>query len=68
MDVTSLAGVVGSKSRQGWQVQIKVEPVVSTISTPEERAALLEKIACTASSEAARIRQNISAAAPEHSC
>ena len=58
---TELVTVAGSKSPKGWLVSVTVAPVVSSLCTPEERAALLEKIACTASAEAAQIRQNISA-------
>jgi len=56
-----LASITGRKSPKGWHISIAVEPIVSSLATPEERAALLEKIACTASAEAATIRQNISA-------
>jgi hypothetical protein len=58
---TELATVAGSKSPKGWDVSIDVESVVKSLCTPEERAALLEKIACTASAKAVRIRQNINA-------
>ena len=61
MSNPQLASVTGSKSREGWHVTVRVEPVVDSLSTPEERAALLEKIACTSSAQAAQIRQNISA-------
>ncbi len=56
-----LAIIVGSKSPKGWHVTVEIEDVVHSLSTPEERVALLERIASTASEEAARIRGNISA-------
>ena len=58
---TEVAKVTALKSPKGWHVDITVESVVESMCTPEERAALLEKIACTASATADRIRQNISA-------
>ena len=64
-DRTSLASITGSRSRKGWAVRVEVDRQVGVLCTPEERAALLEKIACRASAEAATIRQNISASQPE---
>ena len=58
---TEVAKVTALKSPKGWDVSIDVESVVKSLCTHEERAALLEKIACTASVQAVRIRQNISA-------
>ena len=58
---TNLAAITGSKSPKGWHIDILLEQAVEHLSTPEEQAALFEKIACTASARGARIRQNISA-------
>ena len=58
---TDIATIKGSRSAKGWHVSIDLELAVEKLSTPEEQAALFEKIACTASARGARIRQNISA-------
>ena len=61
MAEVTLATVTGNRSRKGWNVKLALDLTVRSISTREDEALLLEKIACTASGMAANIRQGISA-------
>lgn len=59
-----IATVEGGRTREGgWSVSVDVPDVVSLLTTPEERAALLEQIACAASRQAADLRQKIASEA-----
>ena len=64
MQDQELAKAVGARSAAGWNLNVQVDPVVQSVLTAEEQAALLEKIACMASMQAAQIRQTISATTP----
>lgn len=59
MNHIQLIAVMGVRSPDGWTLDLKVEPAVAGLCTPEERALLLEKLACQASENAARLRQDM---------
>lgn len=59
MNLIDLAKIEGAKAEDGWLVKVRLPPTVQDLTTKAERAALLEKIACSASAQASRIRQNI---------
>lgn len=63
--MTPVATITADKLNTGWTVKLNLHEHVAGLTTQADRAALLEKIACTASANAAVIRQRISAGADE---
>ncbi len=43
----------------GWELRLNIAPALRGLCTKEEQARLFEKMACTASDYAARIRQDL---------